>query len=102
MTEVQIAFLEANIENFETTRLGYVRNIPKETLQQYESIYKEYINADFVLTYWCSGCVLGMMKDLVKYYDAQQNVQKQRDNSETDAEFVVRKQKTKKKKDASN
>lgn len=96
MTENQLAFIEANKENFDTARLGYVRNLDKETLQGYETIYREALNKDFVLTYWCSGCVLNMMKDLIKLYDAHFGTLPE------STEVINTKRKSKKNKDASN
>lgn len=107
MTQQEIEFIHQNMENFSTARLGYVRNLGKPTLIEYENIYKKYINSSFVLTYWCSGCVLSMMKDLVKFWDAHSDMQPEQQNAipdvqeNTNLEFADRKQKTKKKKDAS-
>ena len=65
-----IEFIEANMINFETVKLGYTRQIPIEILQMYERIYHENIDPSYVLTYWCGGCVFDMMKRLMYFYEA--------------------------------
>ena len=62
-------FLEANIHNWHTAKNGYVRNLDGNVLKRYESIYKEYIQKDFILTAWCSGCVLDMVIRLYRLYE---------------------------------
>jgi len=34
----------------------------------YEHIYKLYLDPNFVLTKWCSSCVMDMLKRLYSYY----------------------------------
>jgi hypothetical protein len=62
-------FLEKNIINFNTVKLGYTRNIPIQDLQMYEHIYHQYLNPSYVLTYWCGDCVFDMLKRLLYYYE---------------------------------
>lgn len=69
MNQEHIKFLEDNKINFETVKLGYTRQIPIETLKMYEHIYHLYINASYVLTYWCGDCVFDMLKRLMNYYE---------------------------------
>jgi hypothetical protein len=61
-------FLELNIHNHETIKAGYAKNLDNNLLIQYESIYKEYINKDFVLTKWCGTCVYDCLKRVYDYY----------------------------------
>ena len=74
MTKEEIQFIEDNIINFETTKLGYIRNLNPNILSQYESIYKKYIDDNYILTAWCSSCVYEMFTRLVYYYES--NVKK--------------------------
>lgn len=69
MNQEAIEFLEANINNWHTAKNGYVRNLDGIVLKKYESIYKEYIQKDFILTAWCSGCVLDMVIRLYRVYE---------------------------------
>lgn len=62
-------FLEKNKINFETVKLGYTRQIPIQDLQMYEHIYHQYLNPNYVLTYWCGDCVFDMLKRLMNYYE---------------------------------
>lgn len=69
MTQEHIDFLEANKINFDTVKLGYTKNIPIDTLKMYEHIYHQYLNPNYVLTYWCGDCVFDMLKRLMYYYE---------------------------------
>lgn len=61
-------FLEANIGNYHTIQNGYVRNLDIYLLNMYEHIYRENLDANFVLTKWCSSCVMENLKRLYEYY----------------------------------
>lgn len=69
MTQSEIQFIEDHIINFETTKLGFARNIGHDVLAQYERLYRKYLDSSFILTYWCSSCVLDMLSRLVAYYE---------------------------------
>ena len=61
-------FLEANIGNWHTIQNGYVRNLDIHLLNMYEHIYREYLDSQFVLTKWCSSCVMETLQRLYAYY----------------------------------
>ncbi len=61
-------YLEEHIGNFHTVQNGYVRNLDIHLLNMYEHIYKSYIDPQFVLTKWCSSCVMEMLQRLYGYY----------------------------------
>ena len=69
MTEQDVAFLEANIINFESVALGFTRNIDREVLDQYAVMYRQYLNKDFSLNSWCGNCVFDMLKRLSAHYE---------------------------------
>ena len=68
MTQQEKDFMEQNINNYHTIQSGYVRNLDISILLQYETIYKKYLDANFVLTKWCSDCVFDTLKRLYSYY----------------------------------
>ena len=61
-------FLEANIGNYHTIQNGYVRNLDIHLLNMYEHIYRENLDPQFVLTKWCSSCVMETLQRLYNYY----------------------------------
>lgn len=61
-------FLEANIGNYHTIQNGYVRNLDIHLLNMYEHIYRENLDSQFVLTKWCSSCVMETLQRLYAYY----------------------------------
>jgi hypothetical protein len=71
MTKTEIDFLIENKINFESVKLGFTRNVPFDILAQYESIYRKYLDAKFVLTYWCGSCVFEMMERLIYFCETQ-------------------------------
>jgi hypothetical protein len=79
MKQEDIKFCQEHIINFQSVSLGFTRNIPFDVLGQYERMYREYLDAQFHLTYWCGECVFDMLKRLITYYEqsliAQQEVQ---------------------------
>lgn len=79
MKPQDIAFCQQHIINFESVKLGFTRNITFEVLGEYERMYREYLDPQFCLTYWCGECVFDMLKRLITFYEinlaAQQSVQ---------------------------
>jgi hypothetical protein len=68
MKKEHLDYLEANIANYNMAQSGYIRNLDLELLQMYEHIYRENIDPSFVLTKWCSSCVMDLIKRLYAYY----------------------------------
>ena len=76
MKKEDIEFCEQHIINFQSVALGFTRNIPFQVLGEYERMYREYLDPQFSLTYWCGECVFDMLNRLIRHYEnAQQNVQ---------------------------
>lgn len=69
MDSQDLLFLEQHQHNFETVKLGFVNNLSPTILSGYESIYRKYIDKNFVLTVWCSSCVMSMLTHLINLYD---------------------------------
>lgn len=69
MTEQEIAFIEANIINFEAVALGFTKNIDRDVLEKYASLYRKYVNKDFNFNSWCGSCVFDMLKRLSAHYE---------------------------------
>ena len=76
MTEQEIAFLEANIINFEAIALGFTRNIDRDVLEEYANLYRKYLNKDFSLNSWCGNCVFDMLKRLSAHYEGIKYIEK--------------------------
>lgn len=74
MHQKDIDYCKQHIINFESVKLGFTRNIPFEVLGEYERMYREYLDAQFSLTYWCGECVFDMLKRLIVLFE-QSNVQ---------------------------
>ena len=70
-------YLEQNIGNYHTCQNGYIRNLDIHLLNMYEHIYRTYLDPQFVLTKWCSSCVMDCVQRLYAYYLAlpQEQVQ---------------------------
>ena len=72
MKQEHLDYLESHIVNYHM-----VRNLDLDMLLMYENIYKLYLDERFVLTKWCSNCVMDMLKRVYEYYLAlpQEEVQ---------------------------
>jgi hypothetical protein len=68
MTNEELKFIEDNIANFETVKVGYVKNIQLPVLYEYEKLYHKYIDPTYVLTAWCSNCCFLMIERLANFY----------------------------------
>ncbi len=75
MKPQDIAFCQQHIINFESVKLGFTRNISFEVLGEYERMYREYLDPQFILTYWCGECVFDMLKRLIAFYEQSQVAQ---------------------------
>ena len=73
MKQEDINFCQEHIINFESVKLGFTRNIPFDVLGNYERMYKEYLDPQFSLTYWCGECVFDMLKRLITFYELNVN-----------------------------
>ena len=74
MKQEDIKFCQEHIINFESVKLGFTRNIPFQVLGEYERMYRDYLDPQFSLTYWCGECVFDMLNRLIRHYE-QSNVQ---------------------------
>jgi hypothetical protein len=72
MTKQEVDFLIQHKLNFDSVRLGFTRNIPFEVLGEYEQLYRKYLDAQFILTYWCGACVFDMLERLIRYCEDQE------------------------------
>ena len=88
MNQKDLDFCRQHIINFESVKLGFTRNIPFDVLGEYERMYREYLDAQFVLTYWCGECVFDMLKRLIVIFE-QSNVEIAQPNVQNDAQTEV-------------
>jgi hypothetical protein len=85
MNQKDLDFCRQHIINFESVKLGFTRNIPFDVLGEYERMYREYLDAQFVLTYWCGECVFDMLKRLIVIFE-QSNVEIAQPNVQDDVQ----------------
>jgi hypothetical protein len=89
MKQKDIDYCKEHIINFESVKLGFTRNIPFYVLGEYERMYRDYLDAQFHLTYWCGECVFDMLKRLIVLYEdsihnfVQPDVQKAEEKIQT-------------------
>lgn len=63
-------YLLEHFNNYETAQSGYLRNLDLSIMKRYESIYRKYIDPNFILTIWCGNCRMDMVVRLYKYYES--------------------------------
>ena len=81
MNQKDLDYCKQHIINFESVKLGFTRNIPFDVLGEYERMYREYLDAQFHLTYWCGECVFDMLKRLIVLFE-QSNVEESIQNAQ--------------------
>jgi hypothetical protein len=90
MKQKDIDYCKEHIINFESVKLGFTRNIPFDVLGEYERMYRDYLDAQFLLTYWCGECVFDMLKRLIVLYEdsihnfVQPDIQKAEEKIQTE------------------
>jgi hypothetical protein len=77
MKQQDIDYCKQHIINFESVKLGFTRNIPFDVLGEYERMYREYLDRQFSLTYWCGECVFDMLKRLIILFEQSQVISEQ-------------------------
>ena len=69
MEQSEKDFLEANIYNYHTiSEAGFVRNIELPVLNQYEALYRKYLNPTYVMCKYCKDDIFGALERLYQYY----------------------------------
>ena len=62
-------FLEDNIINYHTiSQSGFVRNIELPVLNEYEALYRKYLNPTYVMCKYCKDDIFGALERLYEYY----------------------------------
>ena len=64
------AFIEGHAVYFEQARLDFLHGLQLHQRNRFEQIYQTYLDRNFVLTTWCSACVVDMMKRLDAWWMA--------------------------------
>jgi hypothetical protein len=95
MNQKDIDFCNQHIINFESVKLGFTRNIPFDVLGEYERMYRDYLDREFVLTYWCGECVFDMLKRLIVVFE-QSNVQTVQEPAQQEVQEVTKQEVQKK------
>lgn len=62
------AFIEAHKVYFDQARLDFIHGMQPHVQLIFERIYRTYIDPKFILTTWCSACVIDMMRRLDHWY----------------------------------
>ena len=66
-----LEFIRTHEVYFEQARLDFLHGMQLHTRNRFEQIYKTYLDKNFVLTTWCSVCVVDMMKRLDAWWIGQ-------------------------------
>jgi hypothetical protein len=62
-------FIESHKVYFEQARMKFLHGFAPGTMDRFYEIYKRYINPGYVLTPWCSECVIDMVARLGTWYN---------------------------------
>ena len=62
-------FIELNKVYFEQAKMKFLHGFAQGTMDRFYDIYRRYINAGYILTPWCSECVIDMVTRLGVWYN---------------------------------
>ena len=62
-------FIESHKVYFDQARMKFLHGFAPGTMDRFYDIYKRYINPGYVLTPWCSECVIDMVARLGTWYN---------------------------------
>jgi hypothetical protein len=65
-------FFRHNSVYFEQARMGFLHGMPQATLAHMEHLYRAHLDRNFILTAWCSACVVDMMVRLSRWWEGVQ------------------------------
>jgi hypothetical protein len=61
-------FIEGHKVYFDQADLNFLHGMQPHVMLKFEMVYKAYLDPKFVLTTWCSACVVDMMQRLAHWY----------------------------------
>ena len=61
-------FIESHTVYFQQAKMKFLHGFAPGTMDRFYEIYKRYINPGYVLTPWCSECVIDMVSRLGSWY----------------------------------
>jgi hypothetical protein len=61
-------FIEGHKVYFDQADLKFIHGMQPHVMLKFEMVYKAYLDPKFVLTTWCSACVVDMMQRLAYWY----------------------------------
>ena len=61
-------FIESNTVYFQQAKMKFLHGFAPGTMDRFYEIYKRHINPGYVLTPWCSECVIDMVTRLGEWY----------------------------------
>jgi hypothetical protein len=62
-------FIESHKVYFDQARMKFLHGFAPGTMDRFYDIYRRYINAGYILTPWCSECVIDMVTRLGVWYN---------------------------------
>lgn len=69
INDADLAYLRGHKVYFEQARLDFLHGFNAHIMDTFHQIFMRYIQPGYVLTPWCSSCVLDMVKRLGEWYD---------------------------------
>lgn len=63
------SFLDAHKQYFEQAKMNFLHGFSPYVMTRFEEIHNKYVRPGFVLTPWCSECVIDMVRKLGEWYE---------------------------------
>ena len=69
INDIDLQFLRSHKVYFEQARLNFLHGFNAQMMDTFHQIFMRYLQPGYILTPWCSACVLDMVKRLGDWYE---------------------------------
>ena len=83
-----LAFMRDYKVYFDQAKMDFIHGMQPHVRNHLEMLYRKYVDGGFILTTWCSACVVDMMKRLGAWYDKQTELKHPEPSTGDDMAFV--------------
>lgn len=69
INDIDLAYLRAHKVYFEQAKMNFLHGFNAHMMDTFHQIFQRYLQPGYVLTPWCSSCVLDMVQRLGDWYE---------------------------------
>ena len=69
INDIDLAYLRGHKVYFEQAKMNFLHGFNAHMMDTFHQIFQRYLQPGYILTPWCSSCVLDMVKRLGDWYE---------------------------------